>query len=191
MPNPWSHSRPGWMGLWATWSRGRSLPIAWSWNYVVLRVPFNPNHSMIIWFVMFAVLQQAVSFQSLPCKAWEWERDGCKRLCWQISVRMSMRQRREKQSFKYQETVKKGGKLTCCNGEFMFTHWSQWHNAVYRGFRVSLYIYEHGCVRGRCVIQPKGEQGRDVQLTVLGFSLLLSCSTCHYEHTWNYSMQQL
>jgi len=27
MPPPWKHSRPGWMGLWATWSRGlRSLP---------------------------------------------------------------------------------------------------------------------------------------------------------------------
>ena len=23
MPPPWKHSRPGWVGLWATWSRGR------------------------------------------------------------------------------------------------------------------------------------------------------------------------
>ena len=25
-----------------------SLPIAGSWNYVILRVPFNPNHSVIL-----------------------------------------------------------------------------------------------------------------------------------------------
>ena len=25
MSQPWKHSRPGWMGLWATWSRGRCL----------------------------------------------------------------------------------------------------------------------------------------------------------------------
>lgn len=26
-----------------------SLPGAGSWNYVILKVPFNPNHPMILW----------------------------------------------------------------------------------------------------------------------------------------------
>ena len=49
-PLPCKHSSPGWMGLCATWSRGRevSLPIAGGWNYMVLKVPSNPNHSMIL-----------------------------------------------------------------------------------------------------------------------------------------------
>lgn len=44
MPLPWKHWRPGWMGLWATWS------IAGGWNEVILKVPSNPNHPMILWF---------------------------------------------------------------------------------------------------------------------------------------------
>ena len=33
MPHPWQCSRPGWMGLWATWSSGR-CPCPWQggWN---------------------------------------------------------------------------------------------------------------------------------------------------------------
>ena len=38
MPPPWKHSRPGWMGLWATWARGRwpclqqGVGITWSFQ---------------------------------------------------------------------------------------------------------------------------------------------------------------
>jgi len=28
MPHPWEHSRPGWTGLWATWSSWR-CPCSW------------------------------------------------------------------------------------------------------------------------------------------------------------------
>jgi len=33
LPPPWKCSRPGWMGLWATWSSGR-CPCLWygGWN---------------------------------------------------------------------------------------------------------------------------------------------------------------
>ena len=48
-------SRPHWMGPWATWSSARSG--GWwpclcqgGWNLMILRVPSNPNHSMILWF---------------------------------------------------------------------------------------------------------------------------------------------
>jgi len=41
-------SRPGWMGLGATWCSGRG-PCPWQkgWNKMVFKVPSNPNHSMI------------------------------------------------------------------------------------------------------------------------------------------------
>jgi len=51
MPPPWKHSRPGWMGLWATWSSGRCPCLKQGgWNQMILNVPSNPNHSMIPWF---------------------------------------------------------------------------------------------------------------------------------------------
>ena len=50
MPQLWGHSRPGWMGLWATWCSCRcpcSLQRSWSgWS---LMVPSNSNNSMILW----------------------------------------------------------------------------------------------------------------------------------------------
>ena len=49
MPHPWRHSRPGWTGLWATWSSWRcpcSLQRCWArWP---LKVPSSPKHSMIL-----------------------------------------------------------------------------------------------------------------------------------------------
>ena len=50
LPPPWKCSRPGRMGLWATWSGGR-CPCPWqgSWNYTVFKVPCNPNCSVILW----------------------------------------------------------------------------------------------------------------------------------------------
>jgi len=56
LPAPWQCSRPGWMGLWATWSSGR-CPCWWQggWNQMMFKIPSNPNHSMILWF--FFVLE--------------------------------------------------------------------------------------------------------------------------------------
>ena len=49
MPHPWKHSRPGWTGLWATWSCWRcpcSLQGVWTrWS---LKVLSNPNYSMFV-----------------------------------------------------------------------------------------------------------------------------------------------
>jgi len=41
--------RPGWMGLWATWSSG-GCPCSWQggWNQMIFKVPSNPYHSMIL-----------------------------------------------------------------------------------------------------------------------------------------------
>ena len=47
---PWNHSRPGWMGLWATWSRGRCLCRVLELDD--LKGPFQPKpfyESMILW----------------------------------------------------------------------------------------------------------------------------------------------
>jgi len=46
---PWRCSRPGWMGLWATWSSGR-CPCPWQrgWNRLISKVCSNPNCSMIL-----------------------------------------------------------------------------------------------------------------------------------------------
>ena len=50
MPPPWKHSRPGWMGLWAPWSRVGGVP-AYSKGLELegLKGPFQPKpfcHSM-------------------------------------------------------------------------------------------------------------------------------------------------
>jgi len=46
---PLKCSRPGWMGLRATWSSGK-CPCSWQggWNQMIFKVPSNPNHSMIL-----------------------------------------------------------------------------------------------------------------------------------------------
>lgn len=51
MLHPWRCLRPGWMGLWATWSGGRR-PCPWQrgWNQVIFKVPSSPNHSLILRF---------------------------------------------------------------------------------------------------------------------------------------------
>jgi len=38
-------SRPGWIGPWAAELVVAALPTAWGWNWVALKVPFNPSHS--------------------------------------------------------------------------------------------------------------------------------------------------
>ena len=51
LPHPWQCSRPGWMGLWATWSGGRCpCPGQRGWTTRSLNVTPYPNHSMILWF---------------------------------------------------------------------------------------------------------------------------------------------
>ena len=51
MPCPWRHSRPGWMGPWATWSSikcGGWWPYLWCrWRFMILEVPSNLGHSVI------------------------------------------------------------------------------------------------------------------------------------------------
>ena len=49
-------SRPGWMGPWAVWSNTRSggwWLCLWQghWNLMILGVPSNPRHSMILLFI--------------------------------------------------------------------------------------------------------------------------------------------
>jgi len=41
---PWQCSRPGWMGLWATWSTGR-CPCPWQggWNKMIFKNSFQPK----------------------------------------------------------------------------------------------------------------------------------------------------
>ena len=53
MPHPWRCSRPGWMGPWAVWSSikcGGWWPCLWhkGQNLMILWVPSNPSHSMIL-----------------------------------------------------------------------------------------------------------------------------------------------
>ena len=52
--SPWRYSRPGWMGPWAAWSsikHGGWWPCLWhgGWNLMILEVPSNLSHSMILW----------------------------------------------------------------------------------------------------------------------------------------------
>ena len=54
MLHPWRCSRPGWMGPWAAWSSikcGDWWPCLWQgdWNFMILGIPSNPSHSMILW----------------------------------------------------------------------------------------------------------------------------------------------
>ena len=54
MPCPWRCSRPGWMGPWAAWSGiewGGWWPCLWQggWRFMILDVPSNPGHSVILW----------------------------------------------------------------------------------------------------------------------------------------------
>ena len=51
MPHPKKHSRSGWTGLWATWSRWRCpCSLQQCWTRWPLKVPFNPNNSMMFVF---------------------------------------------------------------------------------------------------------------------------------------------
>ena len=55
---PWRCSRPGWIGPWAAWSSiryGGWRPCLWwgDWRFMILEVPFNPSHSMIIHNLLF------------------------------------------------------------------------------------------------------------------------------------------
>ena len=57
MPHPWRCSRPAWMGAWAAWSSikwGGWWPCLWwgSWRFMILEVPSNPGHSVILWFTV-------------------------------------------------------------------------------------------------------------------------------------------
>lgn len=56
-----------WMGLWAKWSSERcSCPWQAGWNYVIFKVPFNTEHSMILWFV-------SQKKKGSILEIWEWE----------------------------------------------------------------------------------------------------------------------
>jgi len=47
--HPWKCSRPGWMGLWATWSSWICpCSLQGGWNRWPLKILSNPNHSMIL-----------------------------------------------------------------------------------------------------------------------------------------------
>lgn len=47
----WGCSWSVWMRLWATWSNDwRSYPQLGCWNYVIFKVPSNPDHSVVPWF---------------------------------------------------------------------------------------------------------------------------------------------
>ena len=53
MPRTWRCSRPGWMGPWAAWSSikcRRWWPCVWEggWSLMIIEVPSNPSHSMIL-----------------------------------------------------------------------------------------------------------------------------------------------
>ena len=49
-PHPWGHSRPGLMGLWATWSScGCPCSLQGSWTRWPLRAPSNSMDSLILW----------------------------------------------------------------------------------------------------------------------------------------------
>ena len=63
MPPTWQCSRPGWMGLWTTWSSGR-CPCPWQggWNMLIFKVPFNPNHSMLLYAVCAPLQKSHTSF---------------------------------------------------------------------------------------------------------------------------------
>ena len=51
MPHSWKHSRSGWTGLWATWSGWRCpCLLQGGWTRWPLKVPMNPNYSMLVWF---------------------------------------------------------------------------------------------------------------------------------------------
>jgi len=54
MPHPWRCSRPGWIEPWAAWSSSRSggwWPCRWQkdWNFMILGIPSNSSHCMILW----------------------------------------------------------------------------------------------------------------------------------------------
>ena len=48
MPHPGRCSRPGWMGLWTARSGGGNQPMAGGWSLMIIKVPSNQSHSMIL-----------------------------------------------------------------------------------------------------------------------------------------------
>ena len=74
MPHPWECSRPGWMRLWATWSSGR-CPCPWQgrWNWMIFKVPSNPNHSMIL---LLYISLQPDCYLYLTKRVWLWNKCG-------------------------------------------------------------------------------------------------------------------
>ena len=51
MSHSWNCSRPGWMGLWATWSSGSGpYPRQRTWKQIVFQVSSNPSNSVILQF---------------------------------------------------------------------------------------------------------------------------------------------
>jgi len=61
MPRIWRCSGLGWMGPWAAWSIIRyegCWPCLWQggWSLMILEVPCNPRHPMILWFCDFVIL---------------------------------------------------------------------------------------------------------------------------------------
>jgi len=60
LSTPWQVSRPGWMELWAPWCGGR-CPCWWQggWNQMIFKVPSNPDHSMILWWLQANVRTHA------------------------------------------------------------------------------------------------------------------------------------
>ena len=50
MSHPWKHSRPGWTGLWATWSSWRCpCSLQGHWTRWSLKVASNSKHSVSLW----------------------------------------------------------------------------------------------------------------------------------------------
>ena len=91
MPCPWRCSRPSWMGSWAAWSSikwGGWQPCLWhrGWSFMILEVPSNPSHSMILCLdnlclsadhlpklPIAAQIEQAhLSCEQPKCPAWHW-----------------------------------------------------------------------------------------------------------------------
>ena len=67
--HPWRCSRPGWLGPWAAWAGitcGDWWPCLWwgGWSFVILEVPSNPGHSVVLWYCCIFV--KTTSSQSSP-----------------------------------------------------------------------------------------------------------------------------
>ena len=69
MPHPWKHARPGWTGLWASWSRGRCpCSSQGGWTRWSLKVLSNPNYSMTLW--NWCSYEATMAFSHIRNKFW-------------------------------------------------------------------------------------------------------------------------